>query len=222
MGDDLKQFSEAGVPLLDELAKAFGKSTLEITEMKEQGEITFSMVEKALINMTSKGGQFYKMMDRGNDTVLGQFDEFGDVITRTMMALGKPFESVIKNTTKKAITYFRNLKETIEENEDAIREWVENAIENISEFLSNLKNFASFVIDIFSNKIVQAIGLTVLAIKSLNPALMLLVGAFNMIVKHPIIFTLTLIATNFNKIKERVLELIEPLKRVSKIGRAHV
>ena len=216
MGDDLRQFSEAGVPLLDELAKAFGKSTLEITKMKEKGEVTFSMVEQALINMTSEGGQFYKMMDRGNDTVLGQFDEFGDVITRTMMALGKPFEGIIKNTTKKAITYFRNLKETIEENEDAIREWAENAIKNISEFLSNIKNFANFVIYIFSNKIVQAIGLTVLAIKSMNPALALLARAFNMITKHPFIFTLTLIAINFNKIREKALELIEPLKRVSR------
>ena len=43
------------------------------------------------------------------------------------------------------------MKKTIEENEDAIREWAENFVDGIVTTLKTLKKFGSYVYDFFSN-----------------------------------------------------------------------
>ena len=176
MAQDLNQFTQAGVPLIKELSKVLNIAEKEVKELGSEGKISFENVEQAIKNMTSEGGQFYKMMNRGNDTVLGQFDEFGDVINRTMMALGKPFESVIKNTTKKTITYFKSLQKTIEENEDAIKEWAENFMEGLLNALDVLKAFGGYAVDFFSNKWVQAVGIALISWKTFASAVTLSLG----------------------------------------------
>jgi tape measure domain-containing protein len=208
MAQDLNQFTQAGVPLIKELSKVLNIAEKEVKELGSQGEISFEDVEQAIKNMTSEGGQFYKMMSRGNDTVLGQFDEFGDVIARTMMALGKPFESVVKNTTKKVVGYFRNFQETIEENEDAIREWAEGFIDGVSTAFSVIKDFASFFVEFFSNKFVQLIGGAVIAIKGLRLALTLLS-------KHPFILGLTALATGVSLLKDKFEGLNNSVRKVA-------
>lgn len=217
MAQDLNQFTQAGVPLIKELSKVLNIAEKEVKELGSQGEISFEHVEQAIKNMTSEGGQFYKMMNRGNDTVLGQFDEFGDVIARTMMALGKPFESVVKNTTKKIVGYFRNFQETIEENEDAIREWAEGFIDGVSTAFSVIKEFASFFVEFFSNKFVQLIGGAVIAIKGLGIALTLLS-------KHPFILGLTALATGVSLLKDKFEGLSNSVRKVAdglnKIGQS--
>lgn len=176
MAQDLNQFTQAGVPLIKELSKVLNIAEKEVKELGSEGKISFENVEQAIKNMTSEGGQFYKMMNRGNDTVLGQFDEFGDVINRTMMALGKPFESVIKNTTKKTITYFKSLQKTIEENEDAIKEWAENFMEGLLNAFDVLKAFGGYAVDFFSNKWVQAVGIALISWKTFASAVTLSLG----------------------------------------------
>jgi tape measure domain-containing protein len=56
---DLKQFSQAGVPIFVKLAEVTGKSTNEIMRMAEEGKITYPLVIKALQSMTAEGEAFY-------------------------------------------------------------------------------------------------------------------------------------------------------------------
>jgi phage tail tape-measure protein len=61
MSEDLNQFIGVGIPLINELSKILNIEEKRIRELCSQGEISFKHVEQAIKNMTSKGGQFYKI-----------------------------------------------------------------------------------------------------------------------------------------------------------------
>ena len=87
-GMELRQFTEAGVPLIEELAKSFGKTTSEITKMVGEGTVKFKDVEDALRNMTSEGGKFYKMQETQAKTLLGTISKLKDEIGFLSIAFG--------------------------------------------------------------------------------------------------------------------------------------
>lgn len=78
-GAELRQFTEAGVPLLDQLAKQSGKSAAQIKEDMESGaKISFEEVEKALGQMTGRGGKFFNLMAKQSKTFGGRMSNIGD------------------------------------------------------------------------------------------------------------------------------------------------
>lgn len=48
MGQEIMQFAEAGVPLIDELSKSFGKTKEEVIDMSQKGQISAGEMTKAL------------------------------------------------------------------------------------------------------------------------------------------------------------------------------
>lgn len=78
MGQELLQFTEAGVPLADELAKTFGKSTAEIQDMISKGQIGFEAVRVALANLTGEGGRFNDLMSKQADSLNGMISNLSD------------------------------------------------------------------------------------------------------------------------------------------------
>lgn len=68
MGTELKQFREAGVPILDELAKAYGTTTAKMEEMISEGKVGFESVRYALERMTEEGGRIGPQMQEQSRT----------------------------------------------------------------------------------------------------------------------------------------------------------
>jgi len=62
MGQELRQFTEAGVPLIDELGKQFGATGLEVKKMVSEGKVGFRDVEIAIKNLTTGNGKFADLM----------------------------------------------------------------------------------------------------------------------------------------------------------------
>lgn len=212
---DLNQFTQAGVPLISALAKELNIAEEEVKQFGSEGKIAFEDVERALTTLGNT--KFANLMKRQNDTVLGQFSNLQDVIGKFTRSLGKPLEGVVKKTTQSLIGFFERLIKTVEENEDAIREWVEGFISGISTAFSVIKDFSSFFIEFFSNKFVQLIGGAVVAIKGLRVALTLLS-------KHPFILGLTALATGVSLLKDKFEGLSNSVRKVAdglnKIGQS--
>ena len=61
-GMELRQFTEAGVPLLGELAKAYGVTTGEMQEMISEGKVGFASVKYVMEQMTEEGGRIGPQM----------------------------------------------------------------------------------------------------------------------------------------------------------------
>ena len=86
-GQELRQFTEAGIPLVEELAKKFtllnGRmvSTAEVFELISKRAVPFSMIEEIFNDMTEAGGTFYKMQERQAETLAGQWANLKDALS---------------------------------------------------------------------------------------------------------------------------------------------
>lgn len=77
-GMELRQFTEAGVPLLGMLAEQMGKPVSAIQEMVTAGEIGFPEVEKALKSLTGEGGRFNDLMAKQATSLGGMVSNLSD------------------------------------------------------------------------------------------------------------------------------------------------
>lgn len=81
---EIRQFTEAGIPMLDLLAKKFtdlqGKmvSTEQVMDLVSKRAVSFSMVEEIFNDMTSAGGMFYNMQEKQAQTLFGMWSKLGD------------------------------------------------------------------------------------------------------------------------------------------------
>ncbi|MDP9370528.1 MAG: tape measure protein [Chloroflexota bacterium] len=86
-GNELRQFTEAGVPLLDTLARQFNVSTSQMTEMISAGRIGFPAVQQALTSMTQEGGVFFQGMKQQSETFNGTISNLRDNFTRMSLEI---------------------------------------------------------------------------------------------------------------------------------------
>lgn len=86
-GEELKQFTETGVPLIEELARVTGHSIGDIvTNTKDLG-ITYDEVRQALGNLSGDGGKFEGLMDKQSKTwngLVSNMQDYRDQLFRTI------------------------------------------------------------------------------------------------------------------------------------------
>lgn len=83
-GQEVRQFTEAGIPLLDELAKKFSMlegrvvSVGEVFDKISRREVPFQMVKDVLWDLTNEGGKFYNMQAVLTESLSGKLDKLKD------------------------------------------------------------------------------------------------------------------------------------------------
>lgn len=83
-GQELRQFTEAGIPLVELLAKKFtdlnGKmtSTADVFDLISRRAVPFEMIAEIFDDMTSAGGTFYQMQKKQAETLAGQWANLKD------------------------------------------------------------------------------------------------------------------------------------------------
>lgn len=87
-GAELRQFSEAGVPLLGTLAEQLGKTEAEIIDMVSEGKIGFEDTKNALAALTGEGGKFFNLMEAQSGSLGGLWSNFKDQISMTARVIG--------------------------------------------------------------------------------------------------------------------------------------
>lgn len=88
-GTELRQFVQAGVPIIAELANQFGVTEARIKKMTEEGLISFKDVEKAFQSMSGEGGKFANLMAAQSQTVMGQWSNMKDNLILAAREIGK-------------------------------------------------------------------------------------------------------------------------------------
>ena len=100
-GMELRQFTEAGVPLLDELSKVTGKSASFIKEeMISKGKISFDLVKQALEQATGEGGRFFNLMKKQSKSASGLISTFQGKMQLVGREMGKRWLPSVKKSTK--------------------------------------------------------------------------------------------------------------------------
>lgn len=117
---ELRQATEAGIPLVDKLAKklseANGKlvSAAEVMDLISKRAISFEQVEEVFKDMTSAGGEFYNMQVKQSQTLFGMWSKLGDAAALMYDQIGNTssVNSAIKTTIGLLEKMMRNWQTT--------------------------------------------------------------------------------------------------------------
>lgn len=117
-GQEVRQFTEAGIPILDELAKQFTEirgtavSTAEVFDLISKRMVPFEMVAKIFKDMTSEGGKFFNMQAVQAETLKGKISNLKDAYEVMLNEIGKNQSENLKDAVDWAKKLMQNYEET--------------------------------------------------------------------------------------------------------------
>lgn len=94
-GQEVRQFTEAGIPLIELLAEKFTAlrgemvSTSEVFDLISQRAVSFQMVAEIFEDMTNAGGIFYNMQEKQAQTLAGQWSNLKDSLSIMYDEMGR-------------------------------------------------------------------------------------------------------------------------------------
>ena len=96
LSQDIQMWESRGVPIVYELAQAYGKSEQQIRAMVSAGKIGFKDLETAINSLTDRGGMFAGMMQEKMKTLGDSIGLLQDNITNMFNELGAQNQGVLK------------------------------------------------------------------------------------------------------------------------------
>lgn len=102
-GQELRQFTEAGIPLVEMLADKFrelgreGTTTADVFKLISERAVPFSMISEIFEDLTDKGGMFYQMQEKQADTLKGRWEKLKDAYDIALQSLGETKSFEIQN-----------------------------------------------------------------------------------------------------------------------------
>lgn len=133
-GKELRDFTTAWVPLLDELASMLNKSTTAIQDMISKGQISSDIMVQAFQNMTSEWWKFANLMDQQATTLSWLWSNFQDSLASLWEEIGSELLPALKD-------YMKQMWEWLDDNMDGIKKLA-------SEIVSTWKVIADEVVDL--------------------------------------------------------------------------
>ena len=113
-GTELRQFTEAGIPLVDLLAKKFSQlngemvTTGDVFELISKRAVSFEMVDEIFDDMTKAGGTFYQMQKKQAESLYGIWANVPDNIQLAFDKLGRDNRGFLMGVGKGLTTLFQN------------------------------------------------------------------------------------------------------------------
>lgn len=113
-GTELRQLTEAGVPILDKLAKKIealkgeAVSIGDIFGMISQKMIPFQMVAEVFDELTQEGGQFYEMQAIQSQTLAGKISNLKDAYAIMLSEIGQRTNGLLSGGVAKLYDWIKN------------------------------------------------------------------------------------------------------------------
>lgn len=110
---EVRQLTEAGIPIVEQLAKKISDvrgeliSAGDVMQMISERAISFSMVKDVFDDMTSAGGTFYKMQEKQAETLAGQWSNLKDSLAIMYEEIGNT--DSVNNAMKSMIGAVKSL-----------------------------------------------------------------------------------------------------------------
>lgn len=118
-GTELRQLTEANIPMVDKLAERFSKlegrivSAGEVLDMISKKKVTFEDVKDVLWKLTDDGGMFNNMQEVLSESVKSKWKNLADAIDIMLGDIAEPMGSTLKWTAESLTTLARNWKEIV-------------------------------------------------------------------------------------------------------------
>ena len=139
-GEELRQMTEAGVPLTNALAEALDVTTAELSKLIEKGEVGIPTLNQALKNMTSEGGQFFGMMEKQSQTLNGLLSTMSDNATMFAREVGDEAFNYLKDELQEVMNTIQQMSEdgSLQAIASGMGEGIANAITFVGDFIKLL------------------------------------------------------------------------------------
>lgn len=118
-GTELRQLTEANIPLVDKLAERFSKlegrivSAGEVLDMISKKKVTFEDVKDVLWELTDDGGMFHNMQEVLSESVKSKWKNLADAIDIMLGDIAESMGSTLKWTAESLTTLAQNWKEVV-------------------------------------------------------------------------------------------------------------
>ena len=113
---EIRQFTEMGVPIVEELATKISKmngelvTAADVMDMVSKRAISFELVKEVFDDMTSAGGAFYNMQEKQGNTLYGLWAKLGDAASVMYEQIGNtgPVNWAMKTIISLLTTIMKN------------------------------------------------------------------------------------------------------------------
>lgn len=118
-GTELRQLTEANIPMVDKLAERFSKlegrivSAGEVLDMISKKKVTFEDVKDVLWELTDDGGVFNNMQEVLSESVKSKWKNLADAIDIMLGDIAESMGSTLKWTAESLTTLAQNWKEVV-------------------------------------------------------------------------------------------------------------
>lgn len=118
-GTELRQLTEANIPMVDKLAERFSKlegrivSAGEVLDMISKKKVTFEDVKDVLWELTDDGGMFHNMQEVLSESVKSKWKNLADAIGIMLGDIAESMGSTLKWTAESLTTLAQNWKEVV-------------------------------------------------------------------------------------------------------------
>lgn len=118
-GTELRQLTEANIPMVDKLAERFSKlegrivSAGEVLDMISKKKVTFEDVKDVLWELTDDGGMFHNMQEVLSESVKSKWKNLADTIDIMLGDIAESMGSTLKWTAESLTTLAQNWKEVV-------------------------------------------------------------------------------------------------------------
>ena len=118
-GTELRQLTEANIPMVDKLAERFSKlegrivSAGEVLDMVSKKKVTFEDVKDVLWGLTDDGGMFHNMQEVLSESVKSKWKNLADAIDIMLGDIAESMGSTLKWTAESLTTLAQNWKEVV-------------------------------------------------------------------------------------------------------------
>ena len=125
-GTELRQLTDANIPIVDKLAERFSKlegrivSAGEVFDMISKKKVTFEDVKDVLWELTDDGGMFHNMQEVLSESVKSKWKNLADAIDIMLGDIAESMGSTLKWTAESLTTLAQNWKELVPAIEAAV------------------------------------------------------------------------------------------------------
>ena len=113
-GTELRQFTEANIPMVDMLAQRFTKlkgemvSAGDVMDMISKKKVTFEDVKAVLWELTGEGGKFYNMQEVLSESVKAKWKNLSDAVDLMFASIAESTASSLKSLAEILTELTRN------------------------------------------------------------------------------------------------------------------
>lgn len=147
--ESLNIIAEAGVPIFGAMAKVlYGNenATKKLFANIKDGKVPLSAMEKAFVNLTSKGGVFFNGMVIASQTFSGRLSTIRDNINLTFAEIGEMALPLLKEYQDKIAVITENVRKWAQSNQELIRQKIKGFFEGLGKAITwVVENFDKIV-----------------------------------------------------------------------------